>query len=140
MNQLTTEVNINIRFGETDAMGVVWHGNYLKYFEDGREAFGLMHDLSYMEIYNSGYFTPIVKCEIDYKSPLHYGESARIKVKHVYSTSAKLIFEYEIFNITRNIVSATGTTIQIFLNSTTRELELNKPPFFKEWERKTGLK
>ena len=43
---LISEIEIDIRFSETDAMGVVWHGNYLKFFEDGREAFGKEFGLS----------------------------------------------------------------------------------------------
>ena len=43
--QLIAETEIGIRFNEVDALGIVWHGNYVKYFEDGREAFGEKFDL-----------------------------------------------------------------------------------------------
>jgi len=39
-NNLSIKTETIIRFSEVDSMGVVWHGNYIKYFEDGREAFG----------------------------------------------------------------------------------------------------
>ena len=42
------QTEIRVRFSEVDSMGVVWHGNYLKYFEDGREAFGRKHGLGYV--------------------------------------------------------------------------------------------
>ena len=140
MKALTASITINIRFGETDAMGVVWHGNYLKYFEDAREAFGKRHKLCYLDIYSKGYFTPIVKSEIDYKSPMHYGEKAKVMVKLIYTPSAKIIFEYEIINQTTQKICAVGRTIQIFLHSKTRILELNKPTFYLEWEKKAVLK
>lgn len=38
---LQVEIPIKVRFSDTDAMGVVWHGNYLRFFEDAREAFGI---------------------------------------------------------------------------------------------------
>jgi acyl-CoA thioester hydrolase len=139
LKTLTAETTINIRFGETDAMGVVWHGNYLKYFEDAREAFGATHNMAYLDFYNAGYFTPIVKSEVDYKSPIHYGEKARIITRLIYAPAAKIIFEYEIINLNTNKVSATGKTIQIFLNAATRELEINKPEFYKAWEKQAGL-
>ena len=44
---LISELEIKIRFSETDAMGIVWHGNYIKYMEDGREDWGKNHGLSY---------------------------------------------------------------------------------------------
>lgn len=140
MKNLTAEILINIRFGETDAMGVVWHGNYLKYFEDAREAFGVKHKLAYLDFYSKGYFTPIVRAEVDYKSPMHYGEKAKIKIKLVNTPSAKIIFEYEIFNLTTKKISAVGKTIQVFLNAKTRTLEINKPTFYIQWEKKSGIK
>ena len=41
--------DVRVRFSETDNLGVVWHGNYVKYFEDGREAFGREHNISYLD-------------------------------------------------------------------------------------------
>ena len=37
---------VRVRFVETDPLGIVWHGNYIQYFEDGREAFGRHHGIS----------------------------------------------------------------------------------------------
>ena len=92
---LSTEIEIDIRFSETDAMGVVWHGNYLKFFEDGREAFGKEHNLDYLHIFDQGFFTPIVKSEIDHKAPVYYGQKISITTRYIPSKSAKIMFEYE---------------------------------------------
>ena len=40
MKELINRSKIEVRFSEVDSMSVVWHGNYVKYLEDGREAFG----------------------------------------------------------------------------------------------------
>ncbi len=140
MKKLSAEITINIRFGETDAMGVVWHGNYLKYFEDAREAFGAKHHLTYLDVYGKGYFTPIVKSEVDYKSPLYYGEKAKVIVRLHHVRAAKIVFEYEIVNLSTKNVSAVGKTVQVFLNIKSRALELNKPDFYIAWEKKAGIK
>lgn len=137
---LTNEIEFDIRFSETDAMGVVWHGNYLKYFEDAREAFGKKFGMEYLDIYSEGYFTPIVKSEINHKSPLYYGERAKILIKYIPTKAAKLIFEYEIVNLVSGKISATGSTTQVFLTETTRKLNLNKPDFFIDWETKNSIK
>lgn len=137
---LQTEIEFDIRFSETDAMGVVWHGNYLKYFEDGREAFGKEFGLEYLDMYKNGYFTPIVKSEINHKSPIDYGHRAKIITTLRPCRAAKIIFEYEIINLTTGLVSATGTTMQVFLHAEKRELELNIPDFYLEWENKIGIK
>ena len=136
LKNLTAEVVINIRFSDTDAMGVVWHGNYLRFLEDAREAFGFKYGLAYLDMFHSGYVTPIVKVDIDYKLPLYYGENAKVIATLVYSPAAKIIFEYEIINLQTGKTCAVGKTIQVFLNASTRILELSKPDFYASWESK----
>ena len=74
--KLVVKQNLKIRFDETDALGIVWHGNYLKYFEDGRENFGLINGISYLDAKKNGFATPIVKTTTNHKLTLKYGESA----------------------------------------------------------------
>lgn len=139
MKTLEAEIALNIRFGETDAMGVVWHGNYLKYFEDAREAFGMKHNLNYLDIYKQGFFTPIVHANLEYKSPLYYGDKVKIMIRMIPSRAAKIEFDYEIINIESGKVSAVGKTTQVFLDAQTRNLELIKPVFFQNWEKQAGI-
>ena len=47
---LSESLIITVRFSETDPLGIVWHGNYIKYFEDGREAFGRKYRISYLDV------------------------------------------------------------------------------------------
>lgn len=138
-NILTTETSLNIRFSDTDAMGIVWHGNYLHYFEDGREAFGKEYGLSTLYMFKQGFFTPFVKSEMDFKSPVYFGSEVKIITSFVPQKSAKLVFEYEIINSKDNSICTTGKTIQVFLDSKTRTLELNTPKFFEEWKIKHQL-
>jgi acyl-CoA thioester hydrolase len=137
--KLISVIEFDIRFSETDAMGVVWHGNYLKYFEDGREAFGKKFGMQYLDIYANGYFTPIVKSNINHKSPIYYGQRAKIITTMVHSKAAKIIFEYEIINLTTNKISAIGSTMQIFMIIESREMDLNTPYFYLEWEARLGV-
>jgi acyl-CoA thioester hydrolase len=131
---LSSEIEIDIRFSETDAMGVVWHGNYLKFFEDGREHFGKTYGLEYLTIYDSGYFTPIVKSEIDHKAPVYYGQAIKVITRYIASKSAKIMFEYEVVNTTTNELAATGKTMQVFLDKESRTLELLTPNFYRRWK------
>ena len=133
---LSTEIEIDIRFSETDAMGVVWHGNYLKFFEDGREAFGKAFGLEYLTIFANGYFTPIIRSEIDHKAPVYYGDVIKVITKYIPAKSAKIHFEYEIVNISTGALSAVGKTMQVFLEKESRTLELITPDFYREWKEK----
>lgn len=136
MKHLLSSLEIPIRFSETDAMGVVWHGNYLKFFEDAREHFGKQHGLDNVQIHAAGFYIPIVHSELFHKSPLHYGEVALVIAKLIYRESAKVIFEFEVINKSTGQISATGSTTQVFLDAETRLLELAKPAFIIEWENK----
>ena len=131
---LATEIEIEIRFSETDAMGVVWHGNYLKYFEDGREAFGKEYGLEYLTIFSNGYFTPIVKSEIDHKAPVYYGQKIKVITKYVPTKSAKIQFDYQVVNMTTGEICAVGKTMQVFLEKESRILELLNPEFYQLWK------
>ncbi len=128
---------IRVRFVETDPMGIVWHGNYIQYFEDGREAFGRQHGISYLDQKDYGFTSPIVKSSSEHKLPLRYGEVATIKTTFIDSRAAKMMFKYEIFN-EKNQLVCTGKTTQVFLGNDDK-IFLHLPPFFEAWKRKVGL-
>jgi acyl-CoA thioester hydrolase len=135
---LTTRTEVLVRFSEADAMGVVWHGNYIKYFEDGREAFGREHGLSYLDVFNHGFMTPIVKINCNYKRSLEYGQTAIVETTYIDKAAAKLVFRYTIYRKGDYEILATGETEQVFLNKD-KELHLTLPEFFMEWKKKQGF-
>lgn len=137
INEISYTTEIRVRFTETDPLGIVWHGNYIQYFEDGREAFGREHGISYLDQKAYGYSSPIVKSSCEHKLPLKYGDVATIKTTFVPSRAAKMIFRYKIYNAEGKVV-CTGETIQVFLNSE-GELVLTKPNFLINWKEKMGL-
>ena len=129
--------DIRVRFNETDPLGIVWHGYYITYFEDGREAFGREHGISYLDVHEHGYTTPIVKSICEHKLSLRYGDVARIEATIVDTPAAKMIFRYTIFDA-NNEVACTGETVQVFLDKN-GDLLLTNPPFYEAWKRKVGL-
>jgi acyl-CoA thioester hydrolase len=130
---------VRVRFVETDPLGIVWHGNYIQYFEDGREAFGRHHGISYLDQKKFGYATPIVKSSTEHKLPLRYGDIATIKTIYVDSPAAKMIFRYEIYNQNHKLV-CTGETVQVFVEDIGNgDLSLTIPSFFIKWKQKEGL-
>lgn len=134
---LSVTKEIRIRFNEADSLGIVWHGHYITYFEDGREAFGRHHGISYLDVKKNGYTTPIVKSVCEHKLPLRYGEVVTIKTDFVNTPAAKMIFRYTIVNA-QNQVICIGETIQVFLDND-GNLMLNNPPFYQAWKDKNGL-
>ncbi len=137
--RLSVEKEIAIRFSEVDSMGIVWHGHYVKFLEDGREAFGLKHGLTYMDAYRNGFMTPVVKLEINYKSPVGYEDGIIVRTRFVNTEAAKIIFEYEIINKRTGQVSATARSVQAFIDAENRNLLLYAPAYYSNWKKRTGL-
>lgn len=134
---LSAEKEIDIRFSEVDAMQIAWHGSYVLYAEDAREAFGAKYGIGYLDIYGQGFYTPVVDLQFSYKSPLFYGDRARVTITYVPSEAAKLQFEYCIYNITRDRLAVTGRTTQVFLDRQYK-LMLYAPEFFTQWKKIYG--
>lgn len=136
---LSGKVEINVRFNEADPLGIVWHGHYIRYFEDGREAFGNEHGIGYLDFYKKGYVIPIVSIQCDYKRSLKYGEKVIVETFFIPTDAAKLKFEYKLYNAQTKQVVATGSSVQVFLDKENSALQLTNPPFYEEWKKKNGL-
>lgn len=131
---LAAQTHIKVRFSETDAMGIVWHGNYAKYFEDGREDFGKKYGLGYMDVHRNGYMIPLVKLNINFKNQLRYEQEAVMRTTFIETPAAKIVFEYELRRKSDNKIIAEAESVQVFLNKN-YELELISPPFFEKWKK-----
>ncbi|GER58329.1 acyl-CoA thioesterase [Patiriisocius marinus] len=134
---LTHISEIRVRFVETDPLGIVWHGNYIQYFEDGREAFGREHGIGYLDQKDHNFSTPIVTSSTSHKLPLRYGDVAKVETTYIDCEAAKIIFRYKIYN-PEGKLACTGETVQVFVELG-GELSLTIPDFIVEWKKKVGL-
>ena len=134
--QDTTQVAV--RFNEADPLGIVWHGHYIRYFEDGRESFGKRYGLSYLDCYAHGLAIPVVSVQCDYKKALRYGDTVTVETTFISRRAAKVNFQYRILNGSGEVV-ATGSTMQVFVEVKTFQLQLTNPPFFEDWKVKWKL-
>jgi acyl-CoA thioester hydrolase len=131
---LSCTTQTTVRFSEVDSMQVVWHGEYVRYFEDGREAFGREYPgLGYLDFYANGYTAPIVDLQLQYVSPLTVNDIAVIETRFIESPAAKLCFEYIIRRKSDGALVARGSSVQVFVNAD-GNMELNIPVFFEEWK------
>lgn len=136
---LTESTSILIRFNEADSLGIVWHGHFVQYFEDGREAFGEKYGLRYLDIFAEGYTVPVVNIQCDYKRPLRYGDRVNVATTYVDDMAAKMKFEYTLTNAATGEVVAKGSSVQVFLDKETATLQLTIPAFFRKWKEQQGL-
>ncbi len=138
MKTLSFKHQISVRFNEVDSLAIVWHGHYISYFEEAREAFGKHFGISYLDIKSEGYAVPIVKTSTEHLRPLKYGEVMTVEAKFINTRAAKIIFHYLIKNEADEIVCK-GETTQVFTAVNTGEMSLSNPEFFKIWKQKHDL-
>lgn len=136
MQQLVHETEVTVRFNEADPLGIVWHGHYLRYFEDGREGFGKKYGISYLDFYRNGLAVPVVSVNCEYRKPLRYGNSVIVETAYRPTPAAKLIFDYRMFESDSRSLVATGTSIQVFVEPVSFQLQLTVPVFFEDWKSK----
>lgn len=133
--KLTARIEVPVRFSDVDALGIIWHGHYIKFFEDGREAFGDKYGISYLEIRKHDFLVPMVKLNVDFKKTVKYGDRLIIETVFVDSAAAKFMFHYNIYRTSDQELVATGETTQVFTDLK-NELYITIPPFFEEWKKK----
>ena len=109
---LVAEIDRRVRFEEVDALGMVWHGRYPSYFEDGRIAFGDRYGLAYLSFMQHQVMAPIVQMHLDYKAPLRFDEIFRIETILHWNEAMRLDFSYSITN-PEGRIAATGYTVQV---------------------------
>ncbi|GAA3508349.1 acyl-CoA thioesterase [Aquimarina addita] len=128
---------VRVRFNDCDPLNVVWHGIYITYFEEGREAFGRNEGISYLDVKANGYVTPIVSSGCQHKLPLTYGDIATVETIYVDSPAAKIIFRYKVYNQKKELVCV-GETVQVFIDDN-GVMSLTIPQFFMDWKHRVGL-
>ena len=136
---LTDQTEISVRFNEADPLGIVWHGYYVRYFEDGRESFGKQYGVSYLDFYAQGLAVPVVSLQCDYKKPLRYGDKVIVATTFINSAAAKMKFVYKIYESKSNSLVATGSSLQVFVDAKTFVLQLTTPVFFEKWKQNNNL-
>jgi acyl-CoA thioester hydrolase len=135
-NKLITETEVRVRFNEADPLGIVWHGHYIRYFEDGREDFGNRFGMGYLDFYKNGLVIPVVNVDCSFKKSLRYGDIVVVETNFIPCLAAKIQFNYRLFNKKSRELVATGSSLQVFLDKEYSILQLQNPPFFEEWKRK----
>lgn len=91
------EIEIRVRYQETDAMGVLHHANYLTYFEMGRTELLRAAGYDYRRIEESGIYMVIVKISCRYRRPARYDDVLRLLTTLVGVSPAKIEHEYRLF-------------------------------------------
>jgi len=111
---------------DTDRSEVVYHANYLKYFEFGRAELMRNANYPYKKIEESGYIYPIIKTELSYFSPLYYDDLMYIYTRLGKLEMVKLQFEYLIARADNGETCCTGFTRHCAVNGKGIPVEIDQ--------------
>jgi acyl-CoA thioester hydrolase len=118
---------------DTDRSQVVYHANYLRYFEYGRAS--LMRDAAYTykEIEESGFVYPIIKVELDYFRPLYYDDAMYIHTRPSNLERVRLQFDYVITHPASGDIVCKGLTRHCCINGSGTPVAVD-PKTARLWE------
>ncbi|CAM3865497.1 thioesterase family protein [Flavobacterium sinopsychrotolerans] len=109
------QIQVRVRYSETDQMGVVYHGNYIPYFEIGRVEWLRDKGISYKSMEESGIALPIVSMNINYKKSARYDELLTVHTTFKSQSSVKIEFDCAIYNESDELLT-TAQFILVFIS------------------------
>jgi acyl-CoA thioester hydrolase len=112
------EVQVRVRYAETDKMGYVYYGNYATYFEVARVETFRHWGFSYRELEESGIMMPVLEYKSKFIKPAKYDDLLTIKLFIKNKPSARIVFEYEVFNEEKILLCLAETTL-VFVSQQT---------------------
>jgi acyl-CoA thioester hydrolase len=110
------ETCIRVRYGETDAMGVVYYGIYPLYYETGRTEMMRHLGFTYRKMEEMGIIMPVISMNCRYRKPARYDDLLTIKTIVKKMPESRILFDYEIYNEQKELVNEGQTTL-VFLDS-----------------------
>lgn len=114
-------IQIRIRYGETDQMGVVYHGNYAQYLEMGRIEWLRNLGISYKKMEEEGIMLPVISLSLLYKKSACYDDLITVTTRLKKMPTAKIEFDYIIENEAGEIIT-TAETALVFI-----DMKTNRP-------------
>ena len=125
---LEAEMPFKVEFYDVDTMGVVWHGNYIKYMEAVRCVLLDKIGYGYSEMMKEGFAFPVITINLKYVRSLVFGENAVIKA-YLLEYKDRLRIKYEVLN-SAGMVATKGETVQFAVDWNTKETQFESPELF----------
>lgn len=100
---------VKIYYEDTDAGGVVYYANYLRYLERARTEFLLGHGINVAEFHNTGLFFVVTHVELHYKRPARLGETIEITTEVAEMKNASMALKSGVFRGAELLVDAVVT-------------------------------
>ena len=107
----TSLSRVRVRYAETDKMGVVYHANYLVWFEVGRTDWLRQSGWTYRDMEIAGVSLPVIEAHCQYRHPARYDDEVDIAAQAVPMTPVRLRFNYRLTRASDGVLLAEGYTV-----------------------------
>jgi len=112
LHKISAETEIEVHFNLLDPMNVVWHGNYINFFEEGRAALLDKIGYGYNEMKESGFAYPVTEVSVKYIHPVFYRDKIIVRA-FLDEYENRIRIKFEIINKRTGVVTTKGTTTQM---------------------------
>jgi acyl-CoA thioester hydrolase len=116
MNTEPHRMEIRVRYGDTDAMGIVYYANYLRWFEMGRTEMMRHLGIAYKEIEEQGVYLPVSEAFCKYHRPAKYDDILIVETRIDFLKKVSMQFSYRILRAEDNAELVSGTTLHGFID------------------------
>lgn len=131
-NRITAEVTFYVRYAETDAMGVVHHGSYITYFEEGRSNYARQRGSDYASFEREGFYLLVAEVHARYLKPARYGQRVTVCCWIDELKSRSVTFSYEILDAETRDLFVTGWSKHICITHDGQVARL--PESWRSWQ------
>jgi len=114
------QFSFRVRYGETDQMGVVYHGNYAQYLEMGRVEWLRALGISYKSMEENGIILPVISLQLKFIKSAVYDDLITVVTKLKKTPSVRIEFDYEIYNEAAELL-VEANTVLAFINAKTKK-------------------
>ncbi|KPJ79779.1 MAG: thioesterase [Gammaproteobacteria bacterium SG8_30] len=135
LSRIAETLEVDVAFHDVDMMGVVWHGQYLRYLENARWA--LMNRIGYgfEVILASGFVWPVIECHVRYVRPARFGDRLSVQASLV-EWENRLAVNYLVADARTGERVARGRTVQVAVDRGSGAMQFASPPDFLRAVRK----
>jgi len=123
------EIELRVRYAETDSMGVVYHANYLVWFEMGRSEYCRTQGFNYRDLEASGYYIVVAEASCKYRKPARYDEVIQVRTSLHALQRRSLCFRYQVLRKGSTETLVEGETRHLCLDAAGRVKVIPDPYF-----------
>lgn len=126
---ISAEISLQAQFYQIDPMNVVWHGNYVQFFEQARSALLGRIGYNYREMEESGFGWPIVDLRVKYVKPITLGQRFIVRATLI-EYENRIRIDYRVMDEASGTVLTKAQTTQLAVDIKTGELSFESPAAF----------